>query len=687
MATQYLKFVPCCNTTVHYDFQIPNEGAFLTPRLYRYDGTEVYKDALIPDQCYTVTKETGNPEYIDGLSEVDPNDLQIFLPNTTCDNGKCLECPPCFKLYNCSDNEVIYTYSDILANLGDFVTLFDYDQCWYVSYNEGDCLDPVVVDVNSEVPCACAINCYVITGNPTYVTYVDIDNIIHTVTGPGIYCSKIVPHVSGGTGTVTNLGLCVDGVCSSPQCLKFTNCETGEELIATATNAILSNYASNKIVTLNGYEGCWTIDISGNCDCINFTWVIEGISAPITSIGNKIATYNSRNVYEIDLSEILLYLWWDSDDNLWILSEDGYGENAGQIQAKSALDTDCPISDYADWFDFFQVEVVSITKCPASCDCAVDVSVLQAFDDCPSCVPIIAYKFTNCDNSEAIKYSLDDCSAYVGKTVKLDCGGCWTVCQVDFRPPSVQTIVITATYDSCINCSDQFYRLVDCAGIRPTIYTTTDLSSYVSNVVKLTFYPDTCWTVLFSLDGNTSDDLVIVDSKYSSCISCTASNVCYCSTVTNNSGETETFQFRDCDNQLQSIILDPGETSRKHCVLSWIFPTRWILPKLITNYSECVDGACPLDAPFKSVRPGYNSPACSTQYYERIVCAYSEVLYRDVIAQRYGIAPCCLEDELYRLDIKYQLLELQAILNPDYVCTPVSSCCQETDTCNCGCNS
>jgi hypothetical protein len=586
MATQYLKFVPCCNTTVHYDFQIPDvEGGFLTPRLYRYDGNEVYKDILIPDQCYTVTKETGDPEYIKDLPEVIPNDLQVFLPNTTCDNGKCLECPPCFKLYNCSDNEVIYTYSDILANLGDFVTLFDYDQCWYVSYNEGDCLNPVVVDVNSEVPCACAINCYVITGNPTFVTYVDIDNIIHTVTGPGIYCSKIVPHVSGGTGTVTNLGLCVDGVCSSPQCLKFTNCETGEELIATATNAILSNYASNKIVTLNGYEGCWTIDIAENCEC------------------------------------------------------------------------------------------------------AISLSILTSFDSCELCVPVVAYKFTDCNNPEAIKYSLDDYSAYVGKTVKLDCGGCWTVCQVDFRPPSVQTIVITATYDSCINCSDQFYRLVDCDGIRPTIYTTTDLSSYVSNAVKLTFYPDTCWTVLFSLDGNTSDDLVIVDSKYSSCLSCSASNICYCSTVTNNSGTDQTFQFRDCDNQLQSIILNPGETSRKHCVLKWIFPEDWVLPKLITNYGECIDGVCPLDVPFKSVRPGYNSPACSTEYYERIVCAYSEVLYRDVIAQRYGIAPCCLEDELYRLDIKYQLLELQAILNPDYVCTPVSSCCQETDTCNCGCNS
>ncbi len=52
-----------------------------------------------------------------------------------------------------------------------------------------------------------------------------------------------------------------------------------------------------------------------------------------------------------------------------------------------------------------------------------------------------------------------------------------------------------------------------------------------------------------------------------------------------------------------------------------------------------------------------------------------------------GIAPCCPEEEIYRLDIKYQLLELQAIKNPDYVCTPSTCSCNQEDTCGCSCNS
>ena len=585
MDTKYLKFVPCCNTTVHYDFQIP-EIDFNTPRLYRYDGSTIYEGVLIPDQCYYVTKETGTPEYISSLPEITTiaEYLNPFLPTSTCNNGKCLECPPCYILYNCSDSTVLYTYTDLDAFLGTFVTLFDYDQCWYVAIYDGDVPDPVVVDVNSEVPCSCALNCYVIAGNPTSVTYVSFFNVLETVSGEGTYCSKIVPHVSGGEGVVENLGPCVNRVCPT-KCYELTNCDT-EEVIYSVNQDLIYPYTLDQIVKLAEFEGCWTIQFSELCD------------AP------------------------------------------------------------------------------------------VNTTVIETYANCETCSPPVYYRLDSCNNSEPLTlFTSQDISAYVGRVVTLDeYPGCFIVTVFETSFPSPVTITITNSYADCPECAAQRYKLTDCDGLVNPLYTTTDLSAYVGSVIKLKFCPETCWTVE-ETQINTSDDLVIVDSQYESCIICTTNTVCFCSTVTNNSVTDQTFQFRDCDNQLQSIILNPGETSRKHCVLKWIFPEGWILPKVITNHGDCVDGKCPLDVPFKTVRPGYNSPACSTEYYERIVCAYSEVLYRDVIAQRYGIAPCCLEDELYRLDIKYQLLELQAILNPDYICTPVSSCCQETDTCNCGCNS
>jgi hypothetical protein len=143
----------------------------------------------------------------------------------------------------------------------------------------------------------------------------------------------------------------------------------------------------------------------------------------------------------------------------------------------------------------------------------------------------------------------------------------------------------------------------------------------------------------------------------------------------------------DCDNVYGSIILTAGEQSAQQCVLKWIFPSNWTLPRIITNCGDCVNGRCVVPKPRRSVRPGYSSPACTTEYYERIACEFSEILYRDVISQRYGIAPCCPEEEIMRLDIKFQLLELQAINNPDYLCAPTSNCCQRDNDCGCGCNS
>lgn len=320
----------------------------------------------------------------------------------------------------------------------------------------------------------------------------------------------------------------------------------------------------------------------------------------------------------------------------------------------------------------------------------VSTTVINTYATCEDCLPVFYYRLESCGNSEPIIiYTSQDLSAYVGQTITLDDYiGCYNVTIYEGQVPNPVTIVFKNNYPDCIECATPRYKLTDCDGIRPSIFTTTNLSGYLSSVIKLTFYPDTCWTVE-ETTINSSDDLVIIDKEFADCQECSIDYPCLCSTVTNNSEFTQTFTYRDCDGNTEGndIILEPGEVSIKHCVLKWLFPEPWSLPKIINNYGECVDDKCVVVLPFRSVRPGYNSPSCSIQYYERITCAYAEILYRDVIAQRYGIAPCCSEEEIYRLDIKFQLLELQAINNPDYLCAPFNPCCQKDIDCGCGCNS
>ena len=336
----------------------------------------------------------------------------------------------------------------------------------------------------------------------------------------------------------------------------------------------------------------------------------------------------------------------------------------------------------------------SITRVIGNCPSPVQTTIIQTYTDCLDCIPPFYFRLESCGNSDPIiLYTYQDLSAYVGQTITLDnYQGCYNVTVYEGKVPNPVNIVFNNNYPSCIECVIPRYKLLDCNGIRPSIYTTTNLSAYLSSVIKLTFYPDTCWTVE-TTTINSSDDLVIIDSDYASCEICTTNTVCFCSTLTNNSVVTQVFQYKDCDNVIQNITVHANSTSKQVCVLEWIYPVGWTLPEIFSNSGPCVDGNCVDDGccstyePFRSVRPGYDSPACSAQYYERIACSYSEILYKDVISQRYGIAPCCDEEELYRLDIKYQLLELQAINDPNYLCNNFSDCCNKAPDCGCGCNS
>ena len=592
----YYSIVPCCpNLGPELDyFNFPLGDGLVPDGVYVYTGTITSINGIIfqPDKCYTITKiGTSFSDYPDTPS------FSNFALVDECENTElCEPCAvevKCYTLYPCNpDLQVLVSTSDtLIPYIGEFTGLVGYEGCYFVVENDlGDCEGALNIIADPDVECLCALNCYSITGNPTSVTYVNENSELVTTSGSTRICSLIVPVVIGGShGVVYNFGPCVDGVCPEV-CFTFTNCITEETLIVTNTTTVLGYYANNNVVTVQGYEGCWTIDIS----------------------------------------------------------ED-------------------------------------------PCDCAVNVTILQVYADCPTCLPIVAYKFTNCNNQSIIKYSLDDYSAYVGQTVKLDCGECWFVDLIDYMPPATQVINIITSFESCLACSRTYYELADCSGIEPTIYTYTDLSAEVGNVVKLKDC-DICWEVNIlefpTFDQSSIATTVIVVISYNTCRDCNVQLDCKCSIAWPDINGN--LSYIDCNGQLNKLQkVDPNTPTEKLCVRQWINAREPIYYGDCNEVGDKVVYECPPTVyPKRFIKPGYFTPQCDTEKYEKFACNSSEILYKTVLERRYGISNCCPDTSLgEKWLVKKELADLQGATDPNYTCTPVQTCCNNTPTCGCGCNS
>lgn len=308
------------------------------------------------------------------------------------------------------------------------------------------------------------------------------------------------------------------------------------------------------------------------------------------------------------------------------------------------------------------------------CDCAVSITVLQHFNTCEECLPYIAYKLINCNVSSQIIYTTQDLSAYVGQTVNLDCGGCWIVEQIDYQPPSVQIVGVIYNYESCIACERDYYILEDCSGIEDDVYTYTDLLDYVGQVIQIKGC-DTCWNVA-PTNTPVNAGVVTLAVAFNGCTDCLNSTPTECGTVANYDTVTHAYIYLDYTGAQQSITLRPSQVSDRVCIREWVTEVR-----PTDNYQYfglCTNGMCPPKVyPKRTVTPGYDTPGCSAEKFERITCQASEIYYKMVLERRYGISSCCGEEN-DRILIRKELIDLQALVDPDYICTPVEACCCPT---------
>jgi hypothetical protein len=598
------------------------------------------------------------------------------VPMCTITDSFPLECP-CYLLVPCNGEAPNFISSTLglAAYVNQFVNITNggYTGCVYVIQldPEESCQGSVDVLINSpDLTCDCQPICYYIEGAEgiSYVQYIDdSDNLLQistTASAPWLsICSKIYPIVSNTTSsyTITALGSCIDDECAQ-KCYKLTDCNDVTNVLYSNTYNLLPYAISGGSIKIAGYAECWTVDIS----------------------------------------------------------ED-------------------------------------------PCDCVTEVIIVNNFTDCKTCEASVttAYKLTACDVNFGIQYTYDDLSAYVGKTLLTDCG-CFTVELINYPPPSTQSITIITSFDDCVDCQRPYYKLIDCSTAEE-VYTFTDVSSYVGQVIKIENC-DSCWTVEETIIP-INPTLVTVVSSHVDCVTCITTAPCICSTVRNDNTIDFTYDYVDCYGETQSVIVAPGATSSKRCLIKWLEPkdceciietktvgativntvleatgtlmnyketwenvdglyiyyngTQWIMNDssltpayyldpsdadcpngvwksfssvptvdkitIVTNacqnhynyFGNCDNGVCPSPIYLKrTVRPGYNTPTCSIEKYDLISCKAADALYRNVLTLRYGISNCCPEEEEEWL-VKYELIELASLYNPDYPCTPVGG--------NCGC--
>lgn len=347
-------------------------------------------------------------------------------------------------------------------------------------------------------------------------------------------------------------------------------------------------------------------------------------------------------------------------------------EDCDQI-AQSIYSLDPALALYADTAQSIMITgsdvCWKVISSDDNCECAISTTIANTYYNCEACKERKGYKLTEC-TTRAIIYTTTDLSDYESVFITSDCPGCWYVEPIDFIPPTDQPVTPMTGFESCKLCNATYYELVDCLGIKDPIITIDDLSEYVGKVIKIKYCPETCWEVIPTTPQPLTGE-VIFEEEFDGCPECLLEVLpCVCSTALNDTlFPISGLRYVDCEgNTVFTSPLNAGERSSKICVKYWLTGTDQIF------YGDCVDGQCQQPPqPKRQVTPGYNTPVCSTEYYEKVECNFSEWMYNEVLEKRYGISNCCPE-ELMKWEIKHEMLMLDVLINPDYNCTSTTTC-------------
>lgn len=717
-SSRFLIYTPCCggesiyfrltNIDGSYPGTLPHEGVATYTGLstgLTYSTTDVDGNPstpLVSNTCYSITTSligpssdvTNQTEYYN-LVLAPSDDFNNYIyhspltpVDTDCLNytSECPDCnPSCYALWPCDGSIPVFTTnSNLSAFIGQSILINGVDPsdninqlCVYVEeLIDTICIDPIDITIDSQIYCDCDCTCYSVTGNNIKtISYIDCDGNNIVLSLPPVYnkfCAKTYPIVSSNSlFTISSNGECseisyIDDITCEEiieyqcptTCYKLIDCTDSTNILYSTTSSLESNVTNNEIITIDGFEECWSVELAG-----------------------------------------------------------------------------------------------------AECDCPIDVTILTISTCCRECQGNPNYIVTSCDNSNIFNYTSQDLSIYVGQVIfRDDCGGCWIVQRFDGNIPNDIRFNVEGSFLNCEICQSTQFYLIDCYNSNNVISGSSQGSIFTSLVVKLDWYPNTCWTVSitppnnniqYPFIGNIDDRLI---NSFDTCIECITYNTnCICSTIKNYNSFNQTYQYINCSGLVQSVTLTPGEKSNRICLIKWLVPnncdsfiltynnTNYILSKFdtlnsksrytynigndyitvfydgtkwvstsnifsnqvgyylecsqdcncpignwhslssipsslsvttteflytIEEFDDCINGICPPKKyNKKSVKPGYNTPVCENWKYEEISCKSAEALYKQVLELRYGISNCCPEDDEQYI-IQKELIDLQALIPP-----------------------
>jgi hypothetical protein len=495
------------------------------------------------------------------------------------------------------------------------------------------------------------------------------------------------------------------------QCYSLYSCDGSTPPITTNTDlsAYVGESASIQVDADLGFD-CYMVTLAP--DCTNAITVVVDGDIPCTCDCECYEIIGSAKLDYVDCDgnpvSTFVNGYWKECSKVYPFTTPSAGPNLTIINHGDCIDGLCPTECYelvdcagiedpiyttaqslSPFASLGQVVIIDgYTNCwtvndVVDCDCAIDVVVTQAFADCATCTAGPNYTLTNCDDLGTTIYTSNDLSAYVGQVVELDpdCPGCWIV---DIYPnpiPSDVSVTVSQAFDDCEACKTTYYLLEDCANIEADIITFTDLSAYVGQIITLEWCPTICWEVSISPTSTGAGLLGDIQNEFDTCLECLTSFPCVCSRIKNHDSVAHNYDYLDCNGVVQTISLVSGERSERICMAHWLssYPTDYV-----EYFGNCTNGECPPQIyPKRSVRPGYATPICSTEKYEKITCKSAEVLYKSVLELRYGISNCCPEEDNKWL-IKKELIDLEALRDPEYICE-INTCDCPPSTCGCSC--
>lgn len=451
---------------------------------------------------------------------------------------------------------------------------------------------------------------------------------------------------------------------------------------------------------------------------------IDGI--PIINAEIGLYTYFAWSVFEIDLTAGQHIIELEGYNNPGVscagnpasFGAEIYGVDSATLQTYTTqLQLDAPgVTIFSTLTkrtvpSTFDIGITNGYSCPegyaySSCDNAcVKINTIPYINCC--------YQLLDCITSEVFFQFTYDGTVILGVPTPEQIGdriinqitidgitteGCWSIVKsntvtcpvvIDITPQPYSNITSITLTDSCISCRTRCVRLIDCAEIQDSIVVNFPdyLTSYIGKTIKfeITTQVISGWpvgTYCATVNGEDECEASIAlningaITEYTTCLECNPQ--CYLLTDCTNP-ENILVILGDLSQYLDDVITIQG--CKNICwkvSLADSCEGSIPAPRVLSFFSgenACTECApvVPDPIPFvlhqRMVKPGYDTPGCSPEYTEKILCNYSEAMFDEMAKTRYGITICCDDGkDIDYWDIKRQVLEFKALTD--------SSACQ-----------